>query len=383
MELQKFKERILLKSIPNPNNMDDFKWEMLKVYDDKSKLEIGQFNGNGKEYIPTSKDRLYFYPGCNVPRYKVRDWGKKNSINITVKEDLATAKFASEVSVRECINTYTRVTSVDKNVFIKWIKANYNLSDKNVNVLHNAVLNSPEEVVYLHTYRRDCEYDSSTILGSYSRSKENAKEAGFKKVLVDIDPDMSTYGYECTVIEGKWEALSSLLTDPDIYLQESIIGLINEDAAIIDQAMYNQLVNMFKSANAQDHIVAINVISNCNINPSLHHVLLLLQQFHQVIFYLKESKHVNFKSLLEYIDVDRRQMGGITEDKMVTCLMDNNVLTLDSVKELAEGVKGVWQEQYDSKHFKIKSITVSDEVKQYFMKKTQPVEPQLEIENND
>ena len=71
---------------------------------------------------------------------------------------------------------------------------------------------------------------------------------------------------------------------------------------------------------------------------------------------------------MEYIGIGRGRMPNITDDDMITYLLDKEVLTMQTVTELATAVKQSWIDSNSSKHFKISKITVSDEVKDYFKK---------------
>jgi len=364
MNLALFSDQLIIKGIPRPDEKEQiFKWEIRKTLLTPSDLNVNKAVGCAREYVPQPKDKLFFFPGCDVPRYKVRDWGTKNDATITVAENKATAKFASPDSIMECL-TVNHSPEIPKATFLSWLNTNYNLGDGNIAEIYKEVDESANNFVYLS--RPLSGYNSRTFTGQYNNG--NYKNMGYKKSLLDIDPNFDCRKHMITVESKRWSDLTSLVTDPDIYSQETIIGTINKSAAIIDETMYNSIRTMFKSPNTADKLLAMEIIANCNINPSLHFVLIIMKEFHNDILNMKESKHVNFKSLLEYVGMTRSKMINISDDDMITYLLDKEVLTMQTVTELATAVKQSWVENHSSKHFKISKITVSDEVKDYFKK---------------
>jgi hypothetical protein len=376
MDLNKFVEAVLIIRIPAPNGADKFEWEKIKIYPDGY-----NYYGANKlstplspvSYIPKAKDRLYFYPQCNVPRYKVREWGKKNDASITVKEELATAKFASATSVANCIDTI-RCGAAYKNDFINWLSLNnYDVNKESYIALKDALDNCSNDSVFLQSYGSNISsYRSTSAYGSPKSLKFGLDE---KNVY-------HKKAWFTHIIRAKEEAiLNSLLSSPNIFDQEDIISLINQDAIVIGKDMYSRLCDMLGNNNRADHLVALEIIANCNINPSLHYVLLLMKQYANTIINLKESKHVNFKSLLEYIGITRREMTWLNEDKIIDILMQKDVLTMSNISELAQAVKEIMMKAANTKHFLISKITVSKEIQEYI--KNKEVQQQLIKHNND
>lgn len=371
---QNFNDSIYISHIPTPDGVKSgevFEWEQrLVYYDDCYRMNLEKLKTNGKEYIPSPKDKLFFYPGCDVPRYKVRDWASKKDVSITIKVDNASVRFISNKTLSSCYS-YISSIKVKRSSFIQFLDHNYSSTNGKLADLRKELDECQDIFVYLS---RDIQYGSSSPIITYLQSwqqRQGLTSGGITKPLEEFDPDMRRYHSMCYITDYNKEILESFSNATDLYSQDTIIKLINADATIIDQDMYKNLQAMLESGNQDDHIVAIEVMANCNINPSLHHLLLLFQQYARTICNRKESNHVNFKSLLKYIGLDRNSIYGIDDDKMVSILLERDQLTMQTIKELAEGVKENWQKAYNSKHFKIKSITVSDEVKEYFKEKAQ------------
>jgi len=368
MNLQNFEDAIVIELIPNPKaQTKTFGWKTLKVQIDNTVSSVTKIETNGKKYIPKAKDKLYFFPGCDVPRFKARDWASKNDIFITIKPESATAMFGHSASSLRCLS-YDKMLQVERQTVIDWLDINYDLEDGNVKNIHKDISESTAKFVYLS--RDYCGYRGKYLTDAYendgtTRLKESV-EAGFKKGLRDIQKNVIPHYNNVTYVkDSAWKNLTLLASQPDVYDQADIISVINENAPVIDPNMYENLRNMFNSETKTDQSLALEVLCNCNLQQSLHYVMLLIQEFHNKIYHMNESKHVNFKSLLEFVGLSRGNMH-ITEDTMMTCLMDKEMLTMQVVTELAEGVKARWKEKHDTRHFKICKITISDEVKEYF-----------------
>ena len=164
----------------------------------------------------------------------------------------------------------------------------------------------------------------------------------------------------------------------NVYSESEIIKHINEDSTIIDYEMVDQLNVMLDSDDRKNHVLALEIIANCNINESLYCVLLLLRQHSHTLVCLKEASHINFKSLLKFLDLsDWRR---ISFDDIMDNLMDKEVLKIEDVKDILERVKMevVKHTSLFNKNFTINTLTVSDKVKAYFNPTVEVEEP---IEN--
>lgn len=312
-----------------------------------------------KEYVPKEKDRLFFYPGCDVPRYKVRSWAETIKGSVTIKVDNATAKFASKNSIDACTASKT-LTRVDKRPFINWLTINYGASEDIQEIIQECS-KTQNSFVYLES-----QSNWSVITGYHTQYYPRSYAVGYKKTLHELSGGQLDHWCRVECIEpGKETLLATLISDSQLYSQESLIKLVNSNSAVIDEEMYTTLTDMFKSTNSEDHVTAMSIMASSNLQASLHYILLLLEEFgRKVILDRKEKNHVNFKSMLEYIGEDR--WWDLHTEKHMEILMQKKLLTYEMLKEFAAGVKRMWSEKTDNKYFVIKTIEATDEVKNYF-----------------
>jgi hypothetical protein len=380
MNLANYKKAIWIDQIEKPNDPNtSFKYKTINVFETDDIKDFSVIQLDLKEYIPTAKDKLYFYPGCDVPRYKVRSWGKDKDVSITNNSDKATHIIAGVKTIRECVKYGIYSVTEKADVYCTWLDQNYPFTTELVE-LKNAIKATGNSVVYINKNNIRGGYNYNG-LGNISKHRgigtplHKAEDYGFKSLTGQIPGSQFNSWVTVKYVEEADLLKLNEIFDPKskIYSEKSLIGSVNEDSAIIDQEMYKQIKTMFKSTNREDQMMALSIMSNCNVKPSLHFLLLLLQEFSPIIVSLKEHKHVNFKSLLKYLALPN--WDNLTVDDIIQCLMDKEELTMEIVKEVAEGVKHVMQDKFNTKHFKINSITVSEDVKNYMLKRLEITQP--------
>ena len=364
--LQNFNEILVISKIPFADAIKEDNFEHTtymaaneyitwkSVYEEQEKR---------KQYVPVAKDKLFFHKGCNCPRYKVRDWGKKNDISITLNKNKAQAQIVPKNYIQTYLeNNY--IVRLDKKQFIKWININYNVEDHNIENLFKIISEYPDKYIYLsENYSR---WSNRNITG-YHGDKHTSLKTTIK------DSVKSSYWDETMsfVTEKNWSNFSSIITNPNIYSDESLVNLINADLVIIDNVMYKNLCKIFESEDKSNHIIALESITNCNINSSLYYILMLFKNYSYVMYHMKQRNHVNFKSLLLYLDL-KHAWSCMSDDKIIDVLLKKEELTMDIIKDYATRIKKEYKDRTDSQHFKINTITVSDEIKEYFINKSKP-----------
>lgn len=348
LNLNQLSKHLYVSVIPDPGSNEVFQYKYIHTFTDEHDLEITR-----KEYIPGPKDRLYFFQGCNVPRFKVRDWGKKNDASVTIKIENATAMIASANSLEKYVEKEYR-SSMNKGLFMRWIRKNYNLNDSSVYDFYNKIKEISTDMIYVN---RSLTYDQG---------------GNFKVSMEQISPTIRNGEWIYEVEDVNIKHVQLLLSSPLICSEESLIPFVNSSAAIITQDYYNELRTLLSSINEKDQGLALEIMGSCQHKPSLHYILLLMQEFGSNVCHMKETKHVNFKSLITFINLDYSDWEQISNDDIIETLMKHKVLTMDVLKEYAIEFKkrfteGLKEGRYmQSKYFKISEIEATDEIKQYF-----------------
>lgn len=372
MNTYNLKKTLLITRLPYPNdvNLNNDAVTFDTIYScGTEEPELPDLNC--KSYKPKAKDKLFIHQGCNLPRYKIRDWAKKHDISITIKEEKATASFLTEATPMSFFKSVT-MYRLEKSTIETFFRDN-DYSEKTIETFLLEAEQCDNDYVYLHwqvmnnnIYERD--YHGNIV--------QNALYGGIVKTVQDIT-NRSRYRDYCRNTHCYKEDLEKLnvLYSSNLYLQDELIEIINKDSIIINEEIYENIDTMLLSHSNADKIMALEILSNTNIIKSMWYLLLIFRKHGHTIFGLQESRHVAFKSLTDYLDISRYT--NIDQDYMMEKLMDCNELTYDMVKVLADEVKNEMKQRSDRPNFKILKVTISDEVKKYF---GMPVEEKVEEE---
>lgn len=339
---------------------------------------------NYGKYNPQENDKLFFSAGCTIPRTKVREWGKDKKISITTKPEKANVNVISLKWMKNLSDYYSQYYDclIDKQNFIDFLTTNYSDKEFLDKLIAEIKSTSFDKVII-------SKYNSSQMTGySYNRWSGEAKpmsaeykhKNGIISTYVDLfgesefksDSDGFTNNLKGFSLidesEQKIKDLNKLfnLNDSNVTIFDTdLIDYVNESAITIDDEMYKQLYTMLNSEDGKNHIMAMEIIANCNYRTSLHKVLLLFKEIGWKIYNRPEKNHVNFKSLIKFIDL--HNWSNPEFDSIITSLMDKKYLTKEILEEIMPLVKKEMLEQNEFRNvFKINTITVSNEVKRYF-----------------
>jgi hypothetical protein len=170
-----------------------------------------------------------------------------------------------------------------------------------------------------------------------------------------------------------------------ILTEAALLKHINgADAVIIDSVMFDQLSDMFKSSDNDNHILAMEIMANSNYIDSLLYLELLFKEYHNQMFNCHTKKHVNFKSLLGYLGKDSYMNTDI--DDVMKSLIDKGVLDTDKIDVIMNKYAGEIEARGGTDYFKVKTITVDEETlallnKNYVYKNIEDFVPEGQVED--
>jgi len=290
----------------------------------------------GDAYTPTKGDRIWFYPGCDVPRFKVKQFCVKNDIAVVKYAEKANVKFIGPETIKELVKIqYTH--SIPKVDFLKWfdtIMCNAYIE------IRELIVKSPNDVIYL-------EYDA--------RNAFTGKDCFGKNTLDDDLTDHNNILY-CT--EENHEKLLVLQQDPLIRSQDTILSLLNT-GIILDEQMYNDIHRLFESSDKENTKLAMEAMANCDFQKSAVYLLLLMKEYGQKISDSGNRHHVNFKSLIKYFQVTNLE--NMTVDNMINSLRGQKLLSVDNLNRLMPLAMERIRQKGDMHNIKIKDVELSEE----------------------
>jgi hypothetical protein len=300
-----------------------------------------------KDYTPSKGDKLYFLPGVNIPRVKLKDLSLQHGIKTTRNINDATHIFAGK-------NTKDKITSG------AWY---YSI---NTSALRGILLD-PELVMddyYKENLTQALEfYTEDVVILDYSAAGQlrNSELAFVKRYSYgNISRHSSAY---YSVDSDHTDLFPDILT-LDIYDESKLIKHINgEDAATIDATMFQQISDMFKSSDSDNHVLAMEIMANCNYIDSLLYLEMLFKDHANKMYNCHTKNHVNFKSLLSYLGKCKTNMD-TSVDNIMQALINKDVLDTDKIDVLMEHYSDELGRRGNSTFFKVKSITVNEETLQ-------------------
>ena len=281
--------------------------EVLNVVSKKSYNEkVHGLNFNTAKWTPQMKDKIYFMKGCTVPRIKLKDLSVKYKIRTTTDLDTATVVVGSDRAGEKLFkNTWTH--KVPAKTFFATIEALKELSPD----FDNYYVNQIDDI--LEGFDRDelthIAVDWPTARWCQPTNNNNGPlgDAILKKLGLTKDQfnasSIRTNSNDnlWTISDDNLEIYDQVKTK-NIIEQNALLEVVNsDDSVLIDLDTYQNLRNMFKSSDTDNHIMAMEIMANANYLESLLYLEMLFFHHSHQIDNSRTRNHVNFKSLKNYL----------------------------------------------------------------------------------
>jgi len=296
-------------------------------------------------YVPTKGDKLYFLPGVNIPRVKMKDLTMEHGIKSVRNIDEATHIFAGRSTTHKITsnNWYYRMSTDHFKQMFETVKDKMDMHY--VQNVETALEFYQEECVYM-------DYSSSSEIRNEYPFVEARKIEG---LVASINNSRTFYA-----VDDTYRDYFPAVTTLTIYDEAELLKYINgPDAVIIDSVMFEQLSDMFKSSDNDNHILAMEIMANSNYIDSLLYLELLFKEHSGAMYHCHTKKHVNFKSLLGYLNKDSYMSTSI--DDIMKSLIDKGVLDTEKINIIMDNYAYEIESNGNSDFFKVKTVTVSEE----------------------
>ena len=290
-------------------------------------------------YLPQKGDKIYFLPAVNVPRVKFK--------NVCLEYDIKTVRDATQA-----------------NVFFGNSKSIHQMTDSTwqYKVSTETFLSFIEEI----KHRMDkYYYDNITTAFDFYENEFVAVSYNIMAVINNtMNSDVFTYSKYSSrllTVESDYISLYDHLQTVTIYDEATVIDILNgEDATIIDEQMYDQLSQMFSSSDTDNHVLAMEIMANSKYVESLVYLELLFHEHSYRISGSNTKTHVNFKSLVSYLDKNSRYLDTDIDD-IAKSLINKGQFTTDKIEIVLKYLHNKISYSGDSKYFFVKTITVNPE----------------------
>lgn len=313
-------------------------------------VEEKDFKISEDKYKPTHRDTLFFAPGVNIPRIKIKNLTLSHNIKAIRDINKADAIFINNLTFAKMVSS-THILAIPVKIFIDFIEVvKDELQLHQLNNIKVAMKAYDKEIVLIDARTKSAMIDDN--IGIFYRQHSmctTIKSAENKRFNVVKSDDVEIFNH---------------LKVHRCFHEADVIGLLNgDDALTIDQKVFEQLRQMLNSTDVENHTLAMEIMANCEYQSSLLFLMMLFKEYHAAFMASGGSNHVNFKSLLSYMDLGPGSMT-VTIDSMMAIFLKREVLTEEWVNIIL-GTYGEEVANGDSEYFKCKIMTLNEEALEY------------------
>ena len=300
------------------------------------------------EYTPQIGDKLFFMPGVNIPRIKLKDLAIDYNIK-TVRDPLeANVIFAGTNTAAKMTDSMWEY-SIPTDLFKSFIEAADHILDDS---------DKEKMKLALEFYDKDfilTDWPTCSTLGDDTLDiyKQEIKNTG-SRIRV------SRESHRVFKIDPEYNALYYKIKDIELYSEGALLDKINgKDSVVIDSEVFEQISAMLQSNDNDNHVLAMEIMANCNYKESLLYLEILFKEYAYKFADCPAKNHVNFKSLLSYLNKDRTTMN-TSIDEIMDSLISKNVLTEDKIEIILNRYGYEVTQHGNRKYFRVKTITLSE-----------------------
>lgn len=291
--------------------------------------ELKQAMSVSEGWVPQPTDKLFFFPGCIVPRFKVRD-----KYTVTIKPENATVAFINNEgltgsnSTFEHYNDLMPITRPEANRIIEAYM------DSNRKMMLKSILDNPAiEQIFL----------SKQWWYTYMYSTYFLRENGAQVSTGSLVESVKRYYHEPHCTESQYQLLAYIPSasinsmNCPIYLQDEILNQLNTGNLIINEKKYRELRAFGETGDKDNMVLMMELMANSDYEKSVAYLIFLLREFGRNIYRYPEVDHVNFKSLLNFLGIPKKkleQRWDFNINYIATLLKKHKVFTKNNVMML-------------------------------------------------
>ena len=327
-------------------------------------LASDNINYSSNSYKPRINDVLYFLPGVSIPRVKIKNLALSHNIKTTRDIEKASHIFGHRRTYDKLVKQEYYYT-LPVNLF----KEYFNLLKKDIETEGTTGIDKKyiEDVEFALEH-----YDKERILFMWPERRELVNDglsflspAIDKAKVLHKEIKSALYSSRVDILNEDYYELFDSLSGKTVFYEESLLEHLNgKDAITLEREQFDQLSAMLQSSDEDNHVLAMEIMANCDYRSSLVYLLMVFEKYAHVFEAKRKAKyHVNFKSLLNYLNLGTSYMAIIIDDIM-SKLIQKNALTEEWVdiiyKEYTQEIR-----ERESTYFKCHTVTLSEEALKY------------------
>ena len=332
-------------------------------------------------YVPIAGDKLYIFPDCNIPRFKVKGFCEANNLSVAKFKDTANIWFTNEDNIKDSyFQEFNYCATVTKRAMLKYlaeVKIRYNGNELSElirdieNSQANFVIINSSFIYQIKNYGAfkgpKYEFLERSDLENYD---DDDKIIPFDETLIEYNSDKDYYYFENAEKEAEY---TTLLTHGNVYDESALVSLLNSEL-VMDKEIYEGMKNLFESKDNSNHRVAMESMANCDYLKSAIYLLFLVKDYKSEMYNSDMKNHINFKSFLRFFDINVKYH--MSFDDIVEILIKKDIMTKECLALLMPFATEQVLESGETKYFKATNVVHSPEVEEA-MQKHIPVQPTL------
>lgn len=324
---------------------------------------VGLLEGGLKQYATTGfsitpYQKYFLLPGTAVPRVKLQNLSIDSGIKTVRDSSTADVCFYSDSTLNKLSHTEYQYAIPKAQLELAVEEAKYNGTDDYIlNRIATALTLVEADVLA-------CDWNTRNFLIQGS--------ARLKRLFHDSQISSSYIRDRYHMVESENCDLVDKIVSGSIKLvheKELLANLNGDDALVITQTEFDQITSMFKSSDQDNHVLAMEIMANCNYQESMYYLLRAFKDFHQQMSNQRAKNHVNFKSLVSFLGMGSASYNWtLGAMQIVNLLKDKGLLTLELVNKVIEDYKQEIKNYsaLEQNPIIIKSFTLSEELLAYF-----------------
>ena len=261
--------------------------------------EVKQAMTVSEGWVPQPTDKLFFFPGCVVPRFKVRE-----KYTVTIKPENATVAFINKDGLTGSDSTFKHYNDLMPILRPEANRIIEAYTDSNRKMMLKSILDNPAieqiflskewwcQFMYTDSFlRENNQVNTNLLLESVKKyfHEQHCTESQYQ--LLAYVPDASVNSMNCP-----------------IYLQDEILKQLNTGNLIINEKKYRELRAFGETGDKDNIVLMMELMANSDYEKSVAYLIFLLREFGQKICQYSEVDHVNFKSLLNFLDIPKKKL---------------------------------------------------------------------------
>ena len=324
---------------------------------------VGLLEGSLKQYATTGfsitpYQKYFLFPGTSVPRVKLQNLSIDSGIKTVRDINSADVCFYSDSTLHKLSHTEYQYAMPKAQLELAVEEAKHNGTDDYIlNRIAMALSLVESDVIA-------CDWNSRNFLARGSQ--------GLKKLFDNSNISSSHIRDRYHLVESENCDLVDKILSGSIKLvhEKELLANLNGDAAlVITQAEFDQITSMFRSSDLDNHVLAMEIMANCNYQESMYYLLRAFKDFHQQMANQRAKNHVNFKSLVSFLGIGKASYNwSLSAMQIVNLLKDKSLLTLELVDKVIQDYTQEIKNYSSTKEnpIIIKSFTLSEELLAYF-----------------